>query len=258
MTHSHAGVLPPAEGTASDRNPAFDVSDEAVARDLARMRANPVPLQRPVVVLAGWHAPGVSSLGLEMLLRPATSARREDFLSIAYPFAFTMESAVAKARRLVDAKFAHARELDLVGISMGGLVARVLAREFERGGSRRAVRIFTLASPHQGARLADLVTLDPASRLMVRGSAFLRGLDEDLSRNTYSLTCYTLLSDWFVGASRTAPPGHTPIWLKGRSLLERSFSHFLIPRCRPVVADLARRLRGEEPHARCAAPPPRD
>jgi pimeloyl-ACP methyl ester carboxylesterase len=258
MTPGHAGTLPPAARTAADRNPAFDVSDEAVATDLARMRASPVALRRPVVILAGWHAPGVSSLGLEMLLRPVTSARREDFLSISYPFAFSIESAFAKARRLIAARFGHAQELDLIGISMGGLVARRLAGEPSPGASRRVSRIFTLASPHQGAVLADTITPDPASRHMVRGSGFLRDLDARLENDAPDLTCYTLLNDWFVGATRTAPPGHTPIWLRGRTPLERAFSHFLIPRCRPVVADLARRLRGEEPLAHPATPPPRD
>lgn len=238
-------------------NPDFPVTH---AQAVARLRAlAPKPLPRPVVILAGWHAPGLTRTNLERLLRPATSDRREDFLSLAYPFATSVESAAEHVARRVRARFAHAwpESFDLVGVSMGGLVARFLAAH-DPDLSPRVRRIFTLASPHRGARLADVVRPDRAARQLRRGSQLLRSLDDSLARARFELVPYTMLDDWWVGATRSAPPGRNPIWRRPRTLTERTMSHLLIPRSRPIVLDLALRLRGEEPVAREGRPPPHD
>ena len=88
----------------------------------------------------------------------------------------------ALARQLADeiervCRQTQARQLVLVGHSMGGLVARAYLRDF---GAARVARVITLASPHHGSELARhaigangrqlrpgndwLVALNPAER----------------------------------------------------------------------------------------------
>ena len=245
-------------------NPDFPGTRADVEADWARMAREPRPLQRPVVVLAGWRAPA-SARGVGARLRSVTSGRAEDFLSIAYPGAGDIGAAASIAAARIRERFGGARsvgpaEVDVVGISMGGLVARVLAAGL--AGSEpipvRIRRLFTLATPHRGAKLAALIAPDRASRDMRTGSAVLADLDRRLAGADLELVCYAQLRDWWVGASRTAPPGHAPVWVDTEGVPQHAFSHFLINFNRRVLRDIARRLRGEEPVSRRGSAPPSD
>ncbi|MBM4107824.1 MAG: hypothetical protein FJ255_03280 [Phycisphaerae bacterium] len=252
-------------------NEMFPVTRAQALREHARLRASPVPLERPVLILGGWRAPRLTALGLERTLKPLTSGRDEDFLTVTYPLAGSAASAWARAERALLERFSEGgpglgRPIDVVGISMGGLVAKLAAMDPERRralgfgfcGERRlhVHRLFTLATPHRGARLARLVRFDAATRLMRPGSPLLRALDD--SPALERLVPYTLLGDWWVGSGGTAPEGLVPIWLPPQTLAERALGHFLINRNPAIVADVARRLRGEEPLGRAGAPPPSD
>src|SRR5262249_49610350 len=135
-----------------------------------------------------------------------------------------------------------------------GLIARAAAAA---GNGHRAVRIarlFTLATPHRGAKITRWLRPDPLTAAMRPGSAFLSRLDEALTNAEYELVCYTRLGDSWVGATRSAPHGRDPFWTPGPPLL----SHQTITLDRLIRTDIARRLRGEEPLALRASTPPRD
>lgn len=219
------------------------------------MAAAPVPLARPVVILAGWRAPRVAAWSLQQALVPATSGRPDDFVSIAYPGAGSIESAAERVRRALAVKGLAGERVDVVGISMGGLVARHLA--FEKG-ALRAERLFTIATPHRGAKLARYIRVDRASSDMKPGSEALARLDAQTADLPCSLICYAGLNDWWVGARNTAPPGHVPLWVEPETIGEVLLSHFTMNRAPAIVADLARRLRGEAPLGQPGTPPPRD
>ncbi len=76
----------------------------------------------------------------------------------------------------VEQTFATGRKIDLVGFSMGGLVCRYYVQRL--GGLKRIRRLVTIATPHQGTRLACLLP-NPAGRQMRPGSRFLRDLAMD-------------------------------------------------------------------------------
>jgi hypothetical protein len=116
--------------------------------------------------------------------------------------------------------------------------------------------LFTLATPHRGALLAGLVRPDRAARQMRPGADTLNRLHR-LSGG-YELVPYAMLRDWWVGSTRAAPDGHVPIWVDPQTAGERFASHFAINRQPLIVADIARRLRGEDPLARPGPPPPVD
>lgn len=236
-------------------NPRFHVDEAALDADFARMRASPRALERPVVILGGWHSPGLANWGVGSLLWPYTSGQREDFLSITYPWRLRLRSAAAAARRIIEHHGLVHRDIDLIGISMGGLIARGLAADAFGLGTLRVQRIFTVASPHRGAAIARWVFLDSAAWDMRPGSAFLRRLDA--VERAHELHCYGALRDWWISCPNTAPPGLHPHWVDTPRGLGRLCTHFAINREPRIMLDIARRLRGEPPISGEAAPPPR-
>lgn len=235
-------------------NPAF-LLDRAEARDdLKRMRGEAIELDRPVLVLNGWRSPTIFGHTLASTVRELTGGSREEFLAVSYPLAGTIEAAAAKAVEGVERRWPSddpeaTIEVDVVGMSMGGLVARQAALPVE-GRKRLTIRrLYTLNSPHRGARLARLVAIDPASWDMKPGSGLLASLDA--AERSYEIIAYTQINDTWVGARHASPTGEHPIWANGSAIL----SHFTIRLNPQIMADLARRLRGEEPIATPSEPP---
>jgi PGAP1-like protein len=237
-------------------NPDFPLPPAGFRAEWARMRADPRPLPRPLVVLAGWRAPRFPSVNLARFLAGLSGAPASPTLAISFTFRLSMDAAVRRACDLVERRFpsaspADSTEVDLVGISMGGLIARAAAIPGSGRKRLRIARMFTLGTPHRGARMARLIPLDPLVRGMRPGSTFLSHLDG--GPLAYELVCYTRLRDSWVGARNTAPHGSDPFWTPGPLLL----SHQTISLDPLIRTDIARRLRGEPPLAVRASPPPR-
>lgn len=232
--------------------------------EAARLRESPVALQRPVGVLGGWRTPHLTARTLADRLCALTSGRIEDFVAVSFLRAWRVEEAAAKASRAIESAFGGGdegwtREVDVVGVSMGGLVGRTMeAGAFGRWGEGakrvRVRRLFTLATPHRGARMARLAAPDGAARSMRPGSAFLSRLDDALRASDMELVPYARTRDGMVGATNAAPWGMDPVWLEG----PRALSHLTITQEWRFVIDVARRLRGEGAWVRSEGPAPRD
>lgn len=258
-------------------NPTITASRSQAGDDLCRMEADPRPLHRPVVVLNGYRALAPHANILRANLQRATSAQDSDYLTVSYAFASSIEEAAQEVIAAVNARWPgdspdETIEVDVVAVSMGGIVARYAALSdvdrlaLEARWSRadgtgdiplprlRIARLFTLATPHRGARLADTIALDAAALEMRSGSAMLRALDAALPTADYELTCYGQLRDFTVGVTRTAPEGHALAWTDGTLM----FSHVTIADNTLVLADIARRLRGEGPLLEPGPPPDED
>ena len=225
------------------------------------MLAAPGRLVRPLLVLSGWRAPGFPAAALAARLRRLvgeSDARRAG--AVSFTFCNRIEQGPPKVIRAVDRLWPTddpeaTTEIDVVGISMGGLIARAAAAGLETGASGRRLRIarlFTLGTPHRGARVARWLRPEPSVRSMAPGSEFLAALDRALPAAEYELVCYARLRDSWVGASNTAPHGRSPIWKPGPPLL----AHQTISTDRLIRLDIARRLRGEPPFGACASAPP--
>ncbi|MEL6443794.1 MAG: alpha/beta fold hydrolase [Bacteroidota bacterium] len=80
-------------------------------------------------------------------------------------------------RLFLDDTFASATEIDLVGFSMGGLIARYYVQRL--GGLDRTRRLVTISTPH-GGTLWSRLPLNRGIAQMRPGSAFLRDLDRDI------------------------------------------------------------------------------
>jgi hypothetical protein len=217
------------------------------------MKASPVALLRPVLVLAGWRSPHTLAYLLARRLRHLTGAPRESMAWLSYPAGSDIAPLADRAARVALERFGDRYvAIDVVAVSMGGLVARFAAMP-DREPRLRIARLMTLGTPHRGAKLAEHVQVDSASRHMMPGSEFLAALDAAYEHADYTLIPYAATGDWLVGASNTSPLGSDPIWFEGHPLL----AHQMITHHAGIIVDIARRLRGEAPIAD-PSPVPRD
>ncbi|MFI4915473.1 MAG: lipase family alpha/beta hydrolase [Phycisphaerales bacterium JB060] len=249
-------------------NPAYPATNAEVDDAIEAMKDDPVGLDRPVVVLSGWRSPSLTGRSLAGRIRKVTGAGEGRVTSISYTWqAGIPEIAATVAQKVADEYGTTTdpatgqrwtTEVDVVAISMGGLVARTAWAEPAAVGRDPGVRLniktlYTLGSPHRGAKLATWIRLDESARQMKPGSDFLADLDAATLGGAHDLRIvpYATLRDSWVGATNAAPHGQEPIWVPGRIVL----SHHLISLDDRILADLGRRLRGEAPLAEPSAPP---
>ena len=228
-------------------NPGVNITRAEAKRDLERMKRDRRDLQRPVVLLNGYHAWAGVICSPRDLLRDCTSRKADDFLAISYGLHTDFDRLRETVLKKVRERFGESQPLDVVGYSMGGILGRVCASGDD---GMRIERLFTLASPHRGAKLADRITIDSAGRSMRAGSDLLSKLDSESHPQSTAaksgpsfIRCYTQTNDPVVGATRASPPGVHPVWVGGTKLL----SHFSTLHNPVLLADLARHLRGEAP-----------
>lgn len=243
--------------TDSPGNPSFPLRAGDARADLRRMRKQPVALARPVVVLGGFLDPGFVSGPLTADFRRWLGDER--VVGVGFLTETDFEGC---RRRVIDAvrrDFPNndpreTAEVDVVAVSMGGLVARYAAAPPANpaGASDapplprlRIVRLFTISSPHRGAVAADRFPAWQRLHADMRpGSAFLRGLDEAWAARDYELYPYARLHDGIVGEANTAPEGRTAWWVGGPKWGE---GHFGVERDPRILDDILLRLRGERP-----------
>ena len=249
-------------------NPAYPATNAEIDSAIQAMQEAPTGVERPVLVLSGWRSPPLTGHQLAKRIRDLTGADQDQVLAIGYVWGSDIPAiadqvalrAADEFGSVVDPVTGDRRtvEIDVVAISMGGLVARTASAEPARVGRAEPLRmdihtLYTLGTPHRGARLANWIRLDDASRQMQAGSHFLTTLDQATLNTPQgpAIVPYATLRDSWVGATNAAPNGQDPIWVPGRLVL----SHHLISLDERILADLARRLRGEPPLAEPSAPP---
>lgn len=130
---------------------------------------------RPVVLLHGW---GMNRASMVLL---AARLRRDGRHVTALNYPSVGSDTDAKAAHLAASvreviERTGAERVDIVAHSLGGVVARALARRC--GGLSFIGSLVTLGSPHGGAALADLLRW-PLVRQLRTGSHYLTALAED-------------------------------------------------------------------------------
>lgn len=232
-------------------NPSFDVSEKDAQADLKRMRRKPIQLDRPVVVIGGWGDPlGIPPSRVARQLRELTGDSR--VIGVSMGGLVTFDGARNRTVAAVQRYFPSAdpgatTEVDVIGFSMGGLVARDAARPPDEGSeaqrSLRIARLFTISTPHRGAASA-ILPMGPLVSDMKANSDFLKALADASRDATYVSHHYVRLGDSIVGPENAAPPGETAWWVASPALQTAHAHAYKDPR---IMADIARRLRGEVP-----------
>ena len=231
-------------------NPSFRVDRETARDRIAQMAKDPRPLSRPLVILGGWMGPGLANSRLKR--RFGSVFLRDQILSVTFLFNQTFDACREKVIAAVEKAFSSqdpvwTREVDVVAVSAGGLVARFAAAD--RPGKRRLrIRhLFTISTPHRGADWASLFpTHDQLVLDMRAGSDFLKSLDEQLGASRYALVPYVRLGDHIVGVHNAASPGQVAWWVPNAPF---QFSHSGAVRDPRIIADIMLRLCDEPPFA---------
>jgi hypothetical protein len=263
---------------AKNVNPSFPLTVEQARADLARMAKDPRPLKRPIVILGGFIDPGLGGWAVGGELRHYLP-RDAKIISVSFLFCDSFDACRRRVIDAVDRAFPtddpeQTIEVDVIGLSMGGLVGRYAVAEMgpdsrgegapvdspsspltpalslKGGGGKRRLRahtLFTASSPHRGAvRAEELPPMLHMQRDMTAGSDFYRALEKAESRGglDYQLVPYVRLGDDVVGPQYAAPPGRIPWWLPNPP---GEFSHVGAMTDPRILADVLRRLRGEKP-----------
>jgi hypothetical protein len=231
-------------------NPSFPLSNDQAQRALAYMSEHPRALRRPLVVIGGFWDLYTTAPLLKWHFHDISGDARIIAVSVAYCGSFddcrqTVLDAVDRAFPNTDPQFTT--EVDVVGGSLGGLAARFAAAPSPDPAKPRRLRIarlFSIASPHSGATLAEYFGFTSFHNDMRPGSEFLKSLGKSDVDATYQLYPYVLLGDGIVGQQYAAPPNRLPIWLPTTFLESAHIGALSDPR---IIADIARRLRGEPP-----------
>lgn len=237
---------------AQPNNPSFPLEMDQAKRALSSMREHPRPLARPLVLIGGFWDFHLSTPLYRWWFHGISGDDRIVCVNVAFCDSFedcrqTIIDAVDEAFPCHDANFTT--EVDVVGASLGGLAARFAAApspDPARPRRLRIARLFTIASPHMGATLAENFGFTQFHEDMVPGSPFLEELARSDAGATYKVVPYVRLGDGIVGEENAAPPNCVPIWLPTPALELSHVGALTDPR---ILADIARRLRGERPYA---------
>jgi triacylglycerol lipase len=142
-----------------------------------------------------------------------------------------LEELARQVQNYIERTFAPGEQVDLIGFSMGGIVARYYVQRL--GGSSRVSRLITIGSPHRGTWTAILLGRAGVKQ-MRPGSAFLR----DLNREPYRFTSiWTLWDLMIVPANSSVLPG-------ARAIRIQVAAHMLMIRDRRVFQAVEEALLG--------------
>jgi len=249
-----AGLI---EGCASGpANPSFPVTSAQANRAIVQMRRAPMPLRRPLVVIGGFLDPNLSPPWYAHFFGELANGQKIIPVSVGYCTSFEqcrqrIIDAVDKAVPSSDPIWTT--QVDVVGASLGGLVARYAAAPSDDPAYPRRLniaRLFSISSPHSGAKMALSIAPTNYIRQMRPGSQFLQTLAHFDASAGYELYPYVQLDDDIVGDRYAAPPGRNVYWLPNDVALPPHLSAMIDPR---ILADIALRLRGQAPFT--LAPP---
>ncbi|MHC4217915.1 MAG: esterase/lipase family protein [Planctomycetota bacterium] len=241
-------LLLPAIAGCGPKNPSFDLSENQAQRALREMARDPKPLQRPLIIVAGYGDPGFADAHLRKKIGPCLDDDR--IARMSFSDARTFDDCRRQLIEHVDERFpggdaAATVEVDMVANSMGGVIARYAADPTVGDRYLRVARLFTISAPHRGAEMAELPTSNELLIDMRPGSEFLEGLNERSRDPSYELIPYARVGDSMVGEENTAPPGQVAWWVPNRAFEPAHLTAFGDPR---IIADILRRLRDEPPY----------
>jgi len=231
-------------------NPSLPTTLDAARTDLSRIAADRKPLPRPLVIVTGFMDPGFSAFVMKARFRSLFDDPR--IITVSLGDCISFEGCRKKVMAAVGQQFptsdpAWTTQVDVIGFSMGGVVARYAALGPPGASDRRLriARLFTISSPNFGAERAQrLPLLHPLQKDLRPGSQFLNRLNA--AEPAYAGYAYIRLGDRTIGEANAHLPGQEAWWVSTPAF---SIAHGRAHADPRILADIARRLRGEPPLA---------
>lgn len=133
------------------------------------------PGSYPVVIVPGWGAPMLHTNWIARQLE----AERLSAVKIRFPYMGVgdMDESAGQLKEKVEAlrERLGVGRVNLIGYSLGGLIARVYLQEF--GGREKVARAVYVGAPQDGVYTAYPASFTKGGRQVRRGSAYMRGLN---------------------------------------------------------------------------------
>ncbi|MEM1446709.1 MAG: hypothetical protein AAGF84_11680 [Planctomycetota bacterium] len=237
-------------------NPAFDTRTEQAEAILDELAADPWRPDRPILLVGGYFDPtGAEIAGMRKHLEAHFGTA--SIHTVRYFALSEYDRLAAQLVQETDEAFGpginpdRTVAVDVVALSMGGLVARHAALVGDGQRTLDLRRLFTVGTPHRGSIMDTRYTPDELLRDMQPGSDFLTRLQDAYPEATYTIVSYVRLGDGIVGQANAAPPGQTAIWLDSLPWQRPHADALHDPR---IQADILLRLRGLVPLARDPLP----
>lgn len=242
-------------GCGTGANPGFSMEPDEAELQLAQHAQEQPSLERPLLLLSGYADPGLAP---EFLTTQFSDIFAEDrMIGMNFYTALTMDECRERVIERTHSAFPSTDPnqtvlVDVIAHSMGGLVSRYAAMDIPGKPRLRIARLFTIATPHQGALISIAPSLDLRVEAMRAGSDFLQTLDDAFSKRDYEMICYTRLGDVIVAPKAAAPPDYPLWWVPNLPL---TASHLDAPGDPRILLDIVRRLRNQKPITVEPAPP---
>ena len=232
-------------------NPSFPLTIPEAHRAILEMIDKPLPLSRPLVIVGGYEDLLIS----QTLATQYFGAMLKDpkFITVSLQGCGSFDDCRARILAAVNNACGNTdphwtAEVDVVGVSLGGMAARFAAapsRDPHFPQRLRIARLFTLSSPLAGAKVA-MLGFTSFQRDIQPGSEVQKYLAAAEPDPPYDIYSYVHLDDEMVGQENAAIPGRIPYWLPNVPGLP-VLPHEAIMLDERVFADVTRRLRGETP-----------
>ncbi|KAA0935495.1 lipase family alpha/beta hydrolase [Streptomyces apricus] len=216
--------------------------------DAARL---PCPNRPPVVLLHGF----IDNRSVFVLLRRSLAQHgRQQIESLNYsPLTCDIRTAAELLGRHIEeiCERTGRQEVDIVGHSLGGLIARYYVQRL--GGDVRVRTLVTLGTPHAGTRVVPLANAHPIVRQMRPGSGVLRELCEPAPHCRTRFVSFWSDLDQLMVPLETACIAHPDLLVQ--NVRVSGIGHLALPVHPAVAAGIRQALDTEEGTDRAAARP---
>ncbi|WP_223182459.1 MULTISPECIES: esterase/lipase family protein [unclassified Streptomyces] len=204
-----------------------------------------VPGRRPVILLHGF----VDNRSVFVLLRRSLTRHGRDHVeSLNYsPLTCDLRAAAVLLSRRVEAIRSRTgqSEVDIVGHSLGGLIARYYVQCL--GGDTRVRTLVTLGTPHSGTVAVPLADAHPLVRQMRPGSEVLRELARPAPGCRTRFVSFWSDLDRMMTPVETARLDHPD--LLAHNVRVSGIGHLALPVHPTVAAGILAALDADEPEA---------
>ncbi|MCX4906019.1 alpha/beta fold hydrolase [Streptomyces sp. NBC_00878] len=209
----------------------------------------PTPAKPPVVLLHGF----IDNRSVFVMLRRSLAQHgRQQIESLNYsPLTCDIRTAAELLGRHIEeiCERTGSHEVDIVGHSLGGLIARYYAQRL--GGDLRVRTLVTLGTPHSGTRVAPLMDAHPIVRQMRPGSGVLDELRKPTPQCRTRFVSFWSDLDQLMDPLETACIEHPD--LLTQNVRVSGIGHLALPVHPAVAAGIRQALDAEEPETHTAA-----